>query len=272
MQEYYPDGAELMVLINDPRIDKEFLHFGARYLPASKEEYAEYRRVCEIVDSRAVSSSTKVRNGLAIAHCTDVTNGEWIRYSEHIADCKNVYNSNNIFDSEEVWNGANVKKSKRVMDSNEVVYSEDVARGNAISWSKFIFDSSMIEESTYVYNSHGLNDCHFVGFMKNCKHCLFCTGLTDKEYFIFNKEVSRAEYEKWCELLKAKAEGEPSSFIVVDKETHLAEERYSVPRRMDAVFEGLSADFFGWVGTMEHYNEDIFLRVFLTDPRKKSDD
>ncbi len=52
--------------------------------------------------------------------------------------------------------------------------------------------------------SENIFHCHNSAFLKNCRscrHCLFCTDLNSKEYHIFNKPVSKEEYEKYWQFI-----------------------------------------------------------------------
>ena len=46
------------------------------------------------------------------------------------------------------------------------------------------------------------NECYFSFDLRGCKNCLFSHGLRNKQYFIFNKEHSKKEYEEYFEKLK----------------------------------------------------------------------
>jgi hypothetical protein len=48
----------------------------------------------------------------------------------------------------------------------------------------------------------GSNDCAFCFDLKGCSDCLFCWNLRHKKHHIFNKKVSKEEYEKFREDLK----------------------------------------------------------------------
>jgi hypothetical protein len=94
---------------------------------------------------------------------------------------------------------------------------------------------------------------------------MFCVGLEDKEYYIFNKPVSQKEYELIEDKLVALLEVENSTMIKVNSSKYTAEERFKLNRRFDTVFEGLSKEFYGWIGTLPNYSDEVFVDLFFRD-------
>jgi len=90
-------------------------------------------------------------------------------------------------------------------------YSENLSYGNRIMWSKDSLDLYIVEnlelcyENLYCYDSYKLffsNHCHncvesyFLYDCRNCQNCFGCVNLRNKKYHIFNKQYTKAEYEK----------------------------------------------------------------------------
>ena len=82
---------------------------------------------------------------------------------------------------------------------------------------------------------------------------------------IFNKEVSIAEFEQYKEELMNRVVFENNDFIKINPRKLDAEERYKFSFRFDSVFDGLSPEFYGWVGTIINYNEDDFMNLFFRE-------
>jgi len=55
----------------------------------------------------------------------------------------------------------------------------------------------------FLQNSRNCNDSYFLKNCTACKHCITCSNLDHKEYHIFNKPVSKEEYEKLRKSLKS---------------------------------------------------------------------
>lgn len=49
----------------------------------------------------------------------------------------------------------------------------------------------------WCFNCSGVSDCYFCRDLIGCKNCFGCIGLRQKEYCIYNKQVSRDEFEKF---------------------------------------------------------------------------
>ena len=145
--------------------------------------------------------------------------------------CSHFYNCDNIIDSNYVVNSQNIDSSSFVHDSVDIAYCEDIYKvedatnshqifnGQFIYDSKRIIGSRNVLESTNVvnsdaiYNSKNICECHnvlgcselrkcvdatdslFCADSTNIKHCLFCYGLVNAEYHIFNKSIDKDRYE-----------------------------------------------------------------------------
>ena len=110
-----------MVLINDPNIDLEFLHFGKKYLDVSEEELEAYRLRCRIdKESRFVWFSEDVENSNAVA------NSKRIKDSRNVNDCEDVEDCLNVFDSKRLAHSTEVLSSEDVTDSNFVIVGTHV--------------------------------------------------------------------------------------------------------------------------------------------------
>lgn len=49
----------------------------------------------------------------------------------------------------------------------------------------------------WCFNCSGVSDCYFCRDLIGCKNCFGCIGLRQKEYCLFNKQLSREEFEKF---------------------------------------------------------------------------
>ena len=145
--------------------------------------------------------------------------------------CSYFYNCSNIIDSHYVVNSQNVDSSDFVHDSIDIAYCEDVFKVEDATESHQVFNSQFINESIRisgsrnvvnsinvvnsdaVYDSKNIYECHnvlrcselrkcvdatdslFCADSTNIKRCLFCYGLTNAEYHIFNKPIDKDRYE-----------------------------------------------------------------------------
>lgn len=264
MQANYPNGAEAIEIMQRKDIPLHFLHFGRQYLDVNDEEIQLYKQICRIDDkSRYIWYSNDVSNSTGLMNAHHVNNSSFVRDSFQINNSNHIYNSNNISNCDDIAHSTNIKDSNKILESHDIAESNDVARSNFISWSSSILNSFLLEDCSFIYKSDNLNDCHFCGFIKNSKHCLFCTELKDKEYYIFNHEVSPTVYEKYREELLLQLQAETPCMINVFSTKYSAEERFELSTRFDTVFNGLSDAFYGWIGTLPNYSDEVFINLFF---------
>ena len=265
IKDNYPDGAEAMEIMNNPNIPTEMLHFAARYFPCTEEELTRYKQICKIENSKYCYFSEDLKNCIGIAESKHISDSEYIRNSQNVEKSDHIYGARDVINSCDVWNSFSVKNSNSIIQSKEIVNSKNILQSDLISWSSNILKSLIVDGSSYIYQSSKINDCHFGGFLTNCRHCLFCSNIQDSEYYIFNKQVDRKTYEDVKSALEFYLNGEHSDFIMIDKKSNLPKIRYSFSIRFDSVFNGLSPDFYGWIGTIPNYSESLFLQLFLID-------
>ncbi len=265
----FPDGAEALEIMNHSDITPEMLHFAARFFPLTKKELQRYQEICNVKNSKHCFSSEKVTNCIVVAESKYISDSEYVRESTNVKKSENIYGSCAIESSKDVRNSVMVEYSNTVVESNGVWHSARVCRSTSVLWSHDILDSSSIQESSYIYRSDNLNDCWFGGFMENCKHCLFCSDIEDKEFYIFNKQVSEEEFEKVKEDLIFNLMAENSEFIRINNEEHDPAQRFIINGRFDGVFEGLGPDFYGWISTIPQFDESVFFQLFLSDENLK---
>ena len=194
-QKHFPDGVEMLHMIEKGHMPYHALHWGYKWLDPNEEEVAAYwKRVC-------------VENSQGVDESDHITNSELISHSSR------VDNSHNIYDSEDITSCEYIVKSKFV-DSSDNVYSSDfVDNCYKILGSKNITNSNQVVDSSYVVNCHGIFecenvvDCHTIWRSKNLTNCgfcfdcqdisnaLFCTQQKEGEYLLFNKKIDKTRFD-----------------------------------------------------------------------------
>lgn len=240
-------------------------HYINNYYRLSEEEFGLYCAVFQIKDSSNFWNCFKIENSKNLFNSFSINDSNFIRNSSQVMNSTDIFNSIVVLDSKDVAHSNCVKRSRAIIESQNIDNSDNIARSNNISWSSVILNSSNLSDCSYTYMSQDLVDCHFCGFTKNSRHCLFCVGLENKEYYIFNKPVTQMEYEMVKEKLLSLLEEEQSKMIKVNESKHTAEERFKLNRRFDTIFEGLSSEFYGWVGTLPNYSDNTFVDLFFRD-------
>ena len=265
IDKYGRVGAEpIDLMLHDPAPSLEQLHWIKRFFDLTDTEKARYFQLCGIEDSNHVYGSNQVLMSEYVSASSNVTksenvfDGENISYSNHIYTCADVSNSSDIVFSR------HVSKSQFIFNSENIEFSHDVFRGSDIKWSNFISFCERVEDSSFVYRSNDCYRSHFLGFSSRCTNCLFSTNLQGAEWFIFNEPVAIKDYVRVEEEMNWKLDEVTDHIAKVDPKVSSAVKRYTGYNRLDAIFDVLGAEFFGWVGTLPNYSEEKFLNLFFS--------
>jgi hypothetical protein len=264
----YPNGAELIELINNPKTKREFLHWGFSHLNTNEEEKQAYYNRLKIVDCDVNT----------IYKCHNIT------HSDYVVDSNTVEDSSYIFSSSRVEESSNVSNSKIVTSSSCVYNSSFVTNSNKVLGSVNITDSNNIVNSEYVVGSNSVingnmvTDSYFVGGLvqgrcmdvsdsafifecKNVRSCLFCTGINDKEYHLFNKPISEKHYKLIFKQLLDLLEGEEAALTLEWPCCQIPLDIPRVNRNMSEQYEHLPDDFWEWVESLPNYDPWVLYSI-----------
>ena len=259
----YPDGVQLVELLKDPELQYEDLYFARHFFNFNSEELKIYNDRCNIVNSDHVLRSYDIENSAWIYNSNNIIKSTYVNNGETVTDSEEIVSSIDIMQSANIINSKNVRACARVADSEDIKTSRDVINSYHIGWGKAINSCSNLEESSFCYKCRDLKDCSFCGFVTNSKHCMFCNNISNAEYQIFNQQVTKEEFERINEMLWLQLSNENVTLIDIDDTKHIYS-RFSYNYRFDRMFEQLSEDFYGWVGSLPQYNEQLFLLLFFT--------
>jgi len=109
-------------------------------------------------------------------------------FSNSGRDLKNAYYTGSCYHSENIWYSVFLNKSNNIMDSNIVMDSEFVYSS---------FRSDHIYKSSYVYYSNNCLESMFLYDCRNCQNCFGCVNLRGAKYTVFNKQLTKKEYENF---------------------------------------------------------------------------
>ena len=259
-------GADLKEILQHEGVPIDFLHFLKKYLDFDEEEISIYNQICRVDEgSRNIWYSKDVKNSANLMRSSYVTDSSNVRDSEDVYNSRFVFNSTSIKDSKNISDSENVSDSDTVLKSRDVSMSEQVARSKSIDWCENVFWSARLRDCSFIYQSEDLDTSHFCGFVKNSDHCLFCSGIENKSYYIFNEEVTPQEFEEVLSTLLEMLNVESAPMIKVNDDGLIATERFTFSPRYDSIFDGLSKEFYGWIGTLPNYSDDKFLSLFFRD-------
>jgi hypothetical protein len=113
-------------------------------------------------------------------------------YSESIAHCKNTYLISECSNCEDCYYCYWIQRTK---DSMECSYTDGCERCYQVIDCYNCYNLHYSQNSSQCRDSFFLHDC--IG----CAHCLFCCNLRHKDFYIFNKRVTKEEFARQCSEL-----------------------------------------------------------------------
>lgn len=118
---------------------------------------------------------------------TSVFQSENCDFNGHIRNSRNCYLNSLVADCEDTHYSYWVVKDKDCVDCVMVNYSELCYE---------CIDLEHCYECVALQESANCTDCSFSLQLRGCTHCIGCTNLSQKDYHIFNKPVSKEEFEE----------------------------------------------------------------------------
>ena len=269
---HFPNGGELIDVINHPKVDKETLHWGFTNLSTTSEEQALYRKKLNIDLNENINTiyrSDNVENSLFVSNSSGIENSSYVFSSEDIISSSNissskviqrseqVFNSEFVYDSERVNNGKNINKSRNIVSSNYIINSTNVMNAASVINSKFVVDI-ILDGTKQIKNSAFVNHC------SNLDHCLFCYNTSEGEYLLFNKKTTPEEYDMIMLQLNSlllnielefTRDGWPKEQIPLDTPI--------INRNIINQFAALPEKFWRWVKTLPGYDPMIMYGITM---------
>lgn len=117
---------------------------------------------------------------------TSVFSSENSDYNCHIRESKNCYMNSLVYQCEDTHYSYWVVHDKDVVDSMYTNESEKCYNCTSVNGG---YDCIQLEESS---NS---KECYFSYQLRGCDHCIYCTNLVNKSYYLFNKPCTKEEFE-----------------------------------------------------------------------------
>ena len=258
--KHFPNGAELIDIINMPHIPHSFLHWGMNSLTTSFEEKAAYYARLNIkdservLDSEEVVGSTDVFKSREIYDSNNVVKSEQVTYSNCVNEGININNSSRVDDSSCVMGSDLVIQSTNVKDSAYILSS------NYIIGSRNVCDSTAITKSSIVLYSEKITNSSFISHCSNLQNCLFCNDLHDQQYCIFNKPVEKDIFDFVVEQYK--------SFDIPDMQLgtlpiSVIWDSVSIYHSPRAYLQVINSDdkLYNWIKHLPNYNPDILYDI-----------
>ena len=267
---YFPKGATLSQIFSCPAAEPEMLHWCNFYFATTAEEQELYYKGLNIDckfpfniyesdnvrNSNWISRSSNVVDSSHIFYCKDVINSNNVLSSEDVRDSEKVYNSEFVYKSRNVLNSKNITESAFVVNADYVVNSNSVNNATAVMKSAFV--TGRKDGATYqIRNSRFICDC------SNMKKSLFCYGISNAEYMLFNQQMEPEDYELIVEQFDAKL-GKFHNVLVANDEwpaNIIPLEAPKIQRRISDVYSQVPLEFWRWVKTLPGYNQNILFNI-----------
>lgn len=197
VKKYGEGPVDIVTLIQDKEMPKDFKYWGAENFILSKEEQDLYNKEMNVVDSNYVYQSSNITNSGNIVKSEKVDNSGFVYYSKNITDGRIIVGSSYIDGGESIYRSDFITNSQKIVHSKNVTQSYNVAYSNAIVEAQDVFKSTEITYCGQIRHSTKLENCYFCSNCHNSKNLLFCYTLdncNDGQYYLFNKPVSKTQW------------------------------------------------------------------------------
>lgn len=211
--------------------------------------------------SKFCYKSTNVKDSSYTFDCDNVVYSKLIVSSKQVKNSEWVKHSEVVTNSLYVQNSSSVRDSTYVMNSSSIVEASQILRCNDCNMSFALIDCKAARDSKFCYCSEDILDCTCSAFLKNCTHCIFSSGLSNESYMVFNQKVSPNRFSEIREIMDYKFGDlwNLETVNIVSKDGgNLVQKAF-----YDTMFDALGADFFGWLGSLPEYDENVFIRLFF---------
>lgn len=268
LDKHFPNGAELIDIINYRFTPTEFLHWGYLHLNPNKEEIEAYWNRLK-VDTSARSS---------IYESDNIAGGSYISCSSHITNSDYIFSSKEVKDSNSILSSSYIEHSKQIVNSEFCYNSNKVFLGSNINDSYNIIQSNYVVNSQHVINSNSIVDCFCIGdwmsttsritdgaFIVNCQqleHCLFCSQLENKEYHLFNQPIPPGQFDLIKKQMASILRDWEPQYMIKDWSANIIPiEPPRILRNPLKQYADLPEAFWRWVITLPNYNPNILYSI-----------
>ena len=258
-ERFYPAGAEFAELLQNEDIDKDLLHWCNEHLSLSKVEREMYEKTCNIINSMPCWKSSNITNSQF------VVSSEKIDLSQHVFNSFSVMGSTEVVKSEvvknsrQVFNSSFIDTSSRIFSCSNVTNSDNIIDSNIIVQCSNIWKTFQCFKSSEIINSTNLENCYSCANCSSIAHCLFCEGISDVNYYVFNKPVAQWQYNLFVSQYKEFLSNSlefifywPHQSLVVEYPKYNNRENWWI---------GISETFWKWVDTLPNFDMQVLYNI-----------
>ena len=243
------------------------------YVGMAPIEVEKFEEVFEITDSHIILSSFCIDSSSRVRDSENVSNSKYIAFGKDIKNSERVYASSNVENSQCISVSFNVLGSAEVKDSSKIRHSQNVFNSSEVLDCYGVYSCKEVEGSLGIFNVSTGQEIYFSTDLEDCSYCLFCSGLKNKKFCLFNQEIDSKDWFVIKELLLTEWSKEDKNFYKVisfeddDKEwcgfkisNYSANLSYVAQRNF---FQGLSSKILKYIRSMPYYNEWLLYQITL---------
>lgn len=243
------------------------------YVGMTPLEVEKFEEVFEITDSHIILSSFCIDSSSRVRDSKNVSNSKYIAFSKDIKNSERVYASSNVENSQYISVSFNVLGSTEVKDSSKIQYSQNVFNSDEISNCYAVYSCKEVEDSLGIFNVSTGKEIYFSTNLENCSYCLFCSGLKDKKFYLFNQEIGSKDWFIIKELLLNKWSDEDKNLYKVisfedDDKKWYGFKTFNYSATLSYVaqrdfFQSLSSKFLKYIRSMPYYNDWLLYQITM---------
>lgn len=255
--KHYPDGADMKHIIEKGHLPAHALHWGYINLAADPEDIEAYFKKMKITNSNGVFNSEDVSDSEAIQesqdihHSSSIYKSKHVEHSQHITGCEEVYHSHHINLSNFVENSERVKNSNNITDCSDIVDTTYAVQSHQIIGSRIITNCYDIR------NSLNLQDCAACADCSDSQHLLFCQGIQNSEYMLFNKPIAKEQFD----IIRRQYQRYAPLTTVMEPWPPYSKEAPHTINHYGKQYEATSESFWRWVATLPNYDPFVLYQV-----------
>ena len=239
-------------------------------------EVEKFEEVFEITDSHIILSSFCIDSSSRVRDSENVSNSKYIAFGKDIKNSERVYASSNIENSQCIIFSFNVLGSAEVKDSSKIQYSQNVFNSSEVLDCYGVYSCEEVGDSLGIFNISNGKEIYFSTDLEDCSYCLFCSGLKNKKFCLFNQEIDSRDWFVIKELLLNEwSEEDESLYKIVsfedDDKKWYGFKTFNYSATLSYVaqrdfFQSLSSKFLKYIRSMPYYNEWLLYQITM-NPR-----
>ena len=267
MNKYFPNGGELVDIINHERVPADFLHWGYTYLNPTQDEKQKYWDKLNINcdNPKTIYHSKNIFNSSHITDSRHVENSSYISSSKNILNSVIVFGSGTISNSKQIFNSSMVNNSEKVYISTQINDSENILLSTNITNCQSVMHCNTIIDSKFIQGNED-NKCNniinsqFIINSNNLKNCLFCSNLNDAEYFCFNQQIDIIKFREYSTKIQEYLNNWNINYIT-DWGYYEMPINFPIINQTDLLYKNLPQSFIEWICSLPEFDSNIWNQI-----------